>query len=95
MTPIKLEVVTNLKDVPGFPSVRAVCGVAVAKLITAMLKDIRDPKTGESPRIEFDADSLGRGIMMTLHGSDSVRAEAEIRISAMTKPTSASDAESL
>jgi hypothetical protein len=75
---------TNIKDTIGYPSALSVCGRAFADHISSMLTDIKDPKTGASPSIESEV--VERGIMLSLKGSPSCVAEAEIRILAMTKP---------
>jgi hypothetical protein len=75
---------TNIKDTIGYPSALSVCGRAFADHISSMLTDIKDPVTGASPRMEFEV--VERGIMLSLRGSPSCIAEAEIRVLAMIDP---------
>jgi hypothetical protein len=86
MITIEFKIQTNIKDTVGYPTAPEVTGAAFANHITNMLTDIHDPQTGESPRIACH--SHPKGIMLSLHGSASVRAEAEIRLASMIKATS-------
>ena len=81
MLTIQFDIVTNVKDTVGFPPALEVCGKAFADHISSMLSDIRDPKTGETVRLE--AHRVPEGIALSLRGPDSCLATAQTRIYAM------------
>lgn len=85
MHTIEFDIITNVKDNPSYPSALEVCGVAFAEHISQRLMDIRDPKTGEPPRLV--AERVAEGMKLSLRGSDWCIAEAQIRIHAMLAPS--------
>jgi hypothetical protein len=81
MLTIQFRIQTNLKDEQ---TIMRVAGGAVARHLTSLLKNIKDPVTGESPEVLMAPHE--KGVQLTLTGSPSVREEAEKQIQAMLKP---------
>ncbi|MGB7748860.1 MAG: hypothetical protein WBN75_16410 [Verrucomicrobiia bacterium] len=78
MLTIQFNIETNLKDKR---TISCVAGGAVARHLTGLLKDIKDPVTGESPQVLMSPHE--EGIKLSLRGSASTLAEAEVQIRAM------------
>jgi len=75
---ITFKIETNLKDKQ---TILRVAGGAVARHLTGLLKDIKDPITSESPRVLMSPHK--EGIKLSVRGSASVLSEAEAQIRAM------------
>ena len=78
MLTIIFKIDTNLKDKE---TIMRVAGGAVARHLTSLLKDIKDPATGESPQVLISPHK--EGVRLSLRGSHSTLAEAEVQIQAM------------
>jgi hypothetical protein len=71
MLTIQFNIETNLKDKQ---TILCVAGGTVARHLTGLLKEIKDPATGESPQILMAPHK--EGISLSLRGSASTLAEA-------------------
>jgi hypothetical protein len=77
-------------DIKSNPDVQAMCheavSLAIAKIkeVQKLVEDIRDPVTGEGAKVTFDMKP--EGVVVSIHGSPFVRAEAEKRAAALTRP---------
>jgi hypothetical protein len=78
MLTIQFNIETNLKDKQ---TILCVAGGAVARHLTGLLKEIKDPVTGESPQVLMSPHE--EGVKLSLRGSPSTLVEAEVQIRSM------------
>jgi L-lactate utilization protein LutB len=80
---VELKIPAHLNDINEMRATAVRVTLSKIKQLEELMEDIRDLVTGEGVKIKWDM--TRKGVMVYVHCSDSVRAEVERRISALTK----------